>query len=271
MTAYPAGPRWVFAAAPIAFLLVGCVAASASMGPPSQAGSPSSTVPASPAASSATPITPSAAPAGSAGTAASAGTVPDVARITCGLDPMTNVLTQAVRPQADGVHLQVTNPTGADFLIDVRDLGGENAPTGTSQTAWPVPPGSMAVRCVDTSAPAAGDAGWVTLKVVDTDGVFAPTTLECPTDERVHQDVDYAADAEGRVGDPVELTKALVTAVRPSDKVEAAGYPAAETRLVRVIRDGRAIAIAEWTAAPGGGWWRTGSTVCAGDAISWGG
>lgn len=243
MTAHPAGPRWVFAAAPIAFLLAGCVAGSASP------------VPSSPAASPSPAAVPTAAP--------------DLAQVVCGTDPVTSLSTPVVRPRADGVHVRTTNPTGDTRSIQVEDIGGDNAVAGVSESIWQVAPGTVRVRCFDTLLDNGLDVGWVSLTIVDPEGVFQPTTLDCVGD-RVREDIDYAANAEGRMGDPVELTKALVTTVRPSDKVESAGYPAAETRLVRVIRDGRAIAIAEWTPAQGGGWSRTGATVCAGDAISWG-
>ena len=248
MKAHLAGPRQAFAAAPIVFLLAGCVASSASMAPPSP-------VAASPAASSA-----------ASSAAASLGDLPDVARIQCGSDPLTTVAAPVVRPRADGVHIETTNTTGTDRTIDIEDVGGGNAPSGVSTTVWAIAPGTVRVRCFDPRLDAGSDAGWAVVTVVDQDDLYRPTALQCSGDANV-ETMDYVEGAKGEVGDPVALTRASLSGLRPSDAVEAGGYPKTAERVVRIVRDGQVLGTISWSPAGDGGWLRVTDTFCNGSGL----
>jgi hypothetical protein len=50
--------------------------------------------------------------------------------------------------------------------------------------------------------------------------------------------------------------------VLEDDVLERAGYPEAESLLVRVIRDGRVVAIGRWQAADDGRWIDRGAEYC---------
>ena len=96
--------------------------------------------------------------------------LPDAVQIVCDANG-TTVLTPVVRPQRDGVHLHIQNTTGEDLGFIVG-ADGDNAPAGSSELIWPLPPGTAKVGCVAPSAP--GDTppdGEVTIQ--DPDGIWS--------------------------------------------------------------------------------------------------
>ena len=146
----------------------------------------------------------------------------DAARIRCETDGTTTVETAVVRAQADGVHIVTVNETGAERALAVDTVGGDNAGPGTSETVWAVPPGVVRVACYDSTTGPAPDNAFVALTVVDPDGTYVPTDLDC-TDATVGSG-SYPAGAPGWVGDPVDLTRLLLAGSHPEYAVEAAGY-----------------------------------------------
>jgi hypothetical protein len=186
---------------------------------------------------------------------------PDVAAVVCDANG-TRVLTPEVRAQTDGVHIRVDNRTDADrriFLTYANGAGGgASAPPGVTDlpnayggTALRIPPGPTLIRCVDPADPA-GDVKNVGLEVVDPDGVWTPTSFDCP--EVVTGSPLYTSDAKGQAGDPVELARQHFQGLLPTDVVELAGYADEGDPIVRVVRDGATIATIEYFQAQDGGW-----------------
>ncbi len=186
------------------------------------------------------------------------------------------MLTPEVRPRADGLHVQVENRLGEPVSVQIRSASGEamglGAGPGTSEVrasgadgGWPVPPGVASVRCA-LPAEDAGDAGWVELRILDEEGLYVPSELACP-DVSVGY-LDHAPGAEGEAGDPVEAARAALPLLREGDEVELAGYPGYGTEaLVRVVRDGRVVAVAHLSRSAAGGWLADRLVRCADAAL----
>jgi hypothetical protein len=200
---------------------------------------------------------------------------PEVARVTCDgtstvveaqvvrMDPQTGEVlatSSAVRPQADGVHLLVTNTSGRDLAFQ-WDLGGTNADVGEHEIVLTVAPGVAKIRCQAPEADAGAPGGYADLEIVDPDGIYVPVELSC--DEATGWYADYAPDAVGDP-DPVQGATDDLEWLEPGDLVEAAGYPEAETRQVRVVRGGEVVAVLEYFPDGKGGWLQMSGNACSG-------
>jgi hypothetical protein len=181
--------------------------------------------------------------------------VPDVARIVCVEEGAARVETPAVKPQGDGVHLEIVNETGGARAFAATDdqgggLGG-NAPAGTSTQVVDLGPGTLKVSCEDPETePGPGEP----LEVVDEDGVWVSTTLDCP--EQFSTVIDYVMGAEGESADPLEAARKGLEGYRvePDDTFELAGYPEAESINVRLVRDGESLAVVHLVPDGAGKW-----------------
>ncbi|HXV56954.1 MAG TPA: hypothetical protein VD704_03725 [Gaiellaceae bacterium] len=171
--------------------------------------------------------------------------LPDAARVVCAADG-TAVETPRVRPQPDGVHLEVVNESGGERLLELSAAGGEAAgapaPEGTHVQVVDVAPGSVTVACKD---PATGRGGGAPLEIVDEDRIWVPATVACP--EVFTQVNDYIQGAEGETSDPIEAARSALAGygLRPDDVLERAGYPEAEALKVRLVREGETLAVAD--------------------------
>jgi len=193
-----------------------------------------------------------------------ASVVPDVARVTCD-GTTTALVTERVRPQADGVHILVTNTAVLPLALELRDLGGDNAPVGEHEVVWPIAPGVLELRCLDPVRSAIPSGGYAELDIVDPDGLFIPTELRCRGYERVGWFADYGEDAFGTGGpDPVTATLEQTDAIRETDEVGLAGYLEAETPQVRVVRDGEVVAVISLIPDRRGGWLLESGEACTG-------
>lgn len=187
--------------------------------------------------------------------------VPTAVHLSC--DGQTTTLdTPRARPHADGIHIVVTNTSEYDLALEIRDLAGENAPVGRHEIVLPGAPGTIELRCLDPVDAAVPPGGYVAVEVVDPDGVFVPTELACG--EVTGWYADFAPDAVGDP-DPVESVRSHEW-VEPGDVVEPAGYPEAQTRLVRVVRDGEIVAVLEFMPDAQGGWLEVSGNAC-GDVV----
>jgi hypothetical protein len=175
------------------------------------------------------------------------------------------VLTPQVRPQPDGVHIRMDNRSDRELTVGLRYAngggGGNGAPPGVFEvadpqggTALPAPPGVTTVTCTDLSLHGNPDDAppTATFEIVDEDGIYISTALDC--DEQVSGIGDYVAGTTGEVGDPVDLARAHFQRLRDTDIVERAGYPESTIPVVRVVRDGQAIATIEYEPDGQGGW-----------------
>ncbi len=185
----------------------------------------------------------------------------DVAQVTCD-GTSTQVLTPDVAAQSDGVHISVTNTSSSDLSLQFKDVGGDNAPVGTNEVVWPIAPGPLQLRCMDPNADAGTPGGYVQLGVYDPQGFYVPFDLQCATGQAVGGNADYVTGAKGEQGDPVDITKKNATGLLPSDTVEAAGYPQAPERIVRVVRDGNVVANFHYVDDGRGGWLRNSYNAC---------
>jgi hypothetical protein len=169
---------------------------------------------------------------------------PDVARVVCDEDG-TRLETPSVKPQGDGIHVEVVNNTSGERSFSVTSVDGGagmglGAPPGTSTQIVDLGPGPLTVSCTD---PAVEVEGGEALEVVDEDGIWVSTTLGCP--EQFSQVLDYMAGAKGETSDPIEAARKAVEGygLEADDVFERAGYPDAETARVRLVRNGENLAV----------------------------
>jgi hypothetical protein len=195
---------------------------------------------------------------------------PDTALVAC-TDQGTEVLTPVVRPQPDGVHFRTDNRTNLSLLFDFEasegGVFGTNAPPGDhavdADTGFALAPGEIKVRCADTEDPDWPDTPWSTLTVEDPEGLWAPASVE-GCDLVSNGIVDYAQDAVGEQGDPVDIARReLGGSLEPGDEVRAAGYPESAQPTVAVVRDERVVMVVQYVPDSQGGWLRSETTACA--------
>jgi hypothetical protein len=187
--------------------------------------------------------------------------LPDVARIVCKANGPPAVETPAVRPQSDGVHLEVVNETGTDLALVLPTLG-TNAPKGTSTQIVDLGPGEFTIAC-RSADDLADEPAATPLEVVDEDGVWVSTTLECP--QQFSQINDYMVGAKGETSDPVEAARKGLQghALEPDDVFEPAGYPDADVARVRVVRAGETVAVVDLIDDGSGKWLVSMVTGCS--------
>jgi hypothetical protein len=180
--------------------------------------------------------------------------LPGIARVVCDEDG-TRVETPAVKPQGDGVHVEIVNNAAGERSFSLTSVEGGGmgfgAPPGTSSQIVDLGPGALTVSCTD---PAVEVEGGEPLEIVDEDGIWVPTTLGCP--DQFSQVVDYAADAKGETSDPIEAARKAVEGygLEADDIFERAGYPDAETVRVRLVRNGENLAVIDLMDDGSGKW-----------------
>jgi hypothetical protein len=187
--------------------------------------------------------------------------LPDLARVVCAVHG-TRLETDTVRPQPDGVHLEVVNETGEDRSISVLDPQGggmgQSAPAGTSTLVVALAPGTLEVTCSDLREE---ELEGSMLEVVDEDGVWISTSLGC--DEGFSSAGSYTEDARGEP-DPLAAAHATLDPyAEPGDVVEPAGYPDALEPEYRLVRDGEILAVVELFDDGAGGWLQSSLTGCS--------
>ncbi len=201
-------------------------------------------------------------PASTAGQAEET-TLPDVARVVCG-PGRPEVTTPTVRPQADGLHVEVVNETGEDLSFSVLDQEGggqgEGAPAGTSTKVVNLPPGKVFVTCQDPVADA-GEAARASFEAVDADGVWISTRLDCAMG--FSGTSDYVPGARGEPDPQAAAEAALSGYSEPRDVIEPAGYPEGEPPGYRLVRDGEVLAVIELLDDGAGGWLAGTVTGCS--------
>jgi hypothetical protein len=189
--------------------------------------------------------------------------LPDVARVACD-EQGARVETPRVKPQPDGLHIEIANGTGAERAFSLSGDGsglGFGVPPGPTAQVVDLAPGRLLVTCTDPAVEPV--VGGEPLELVDEDGVWVSTQLGCV--EQFSQAVDYVQGAEGSTSDPLAAARKAVEsmAVEPDDVFERAGYADAELVEVRIVRDGRPIAVVDLVDDGGGRWLVTTISGCA--------
>lgn len=180
--------------------------------------------------------------------------LPGIARVVCDEDG-TRVETPAVKPQGDGIHVEIVNNAAGERSFSLTSVEGGGmglgAPPGTSSQIVDLGPGPLTVSCTD---PADEVEGGEPLEIVDEDGIWVPTTLGCP--DQFSQVIDYVAGAKGETSDPIEAARKAVEGygLEADDVLERAGYPDAETVRVRLVRNGENLAVIDLMDDGSGKW-----------------
>jgi hypothetical protein len=89
--------------------------------------------------------------------------------------------------------------------------------------------------------------------------------LVCPNDEAVARHTDYVMGAKGKKGTPVEVARReFAKKIREGDTVEIADRSSGQNAMttVRVIREGRVVALIDYHRAEGG-WLQDYYEACA--------
>jgi hypothetical protein len=199
---------------------------------------------------------------GPSGGSGASGGPPIAAQVMCD-GAITVVETPVVQPQPDGVHLQIDNTSGQDLRLEVKEVGGQNAPSGTSQTEWQFGPGIYEVRC---TAPATA-GGYQALEVQDPTHLWISPDLSCNSVTGV-----ASAMAPGAVGEkslPVEILREHVTGLQPNDVMEPGGYPQSPEPEILVVRDGQVIASYHFMSDGQEGWLLDSSQQCFDVPLGW--
>ncbi len=186
--------------------------------------------------------------------------LPNVARIVC-TAAGTRLLTPAVRPQPDGVHVMLSQTDGPPATLD-SDQGGGDKP-GPKPLVITFPPGGAHLGCMtraDWNADPPRHRGWVTLSVIDQDKQWVddqPAGGTCS-----QSSIDYAPTVAGYRESQLGRDARRALEASPTDVVERAGYPRQEPIEYRLVRDGRVVALATYASTGHGRWLLEGVQKC---------
>jgi hypothetical protein len=191
------------------------------------------------------------------------------ARIVC--DGTTvSVDTPLVAAQPDGVHLTFDAASETMFTIIAGAssvdyaLGPGGAPVG--DVVMPqLAPGRYDLSCRPLPNEGAAPGDTAPLEVIDPKGWYVSTALECEVGERPAQEQSRPVVESG---DPVDIARARLTGIQPTDVVERAGYPEATSPEVRIVREGSTVGLVAFGGTPGE-WWTALLTSCEGTSFGW--
>jgi hypothetical protein len=186
--------------------------------------------------------------------------LPDVARIVCTAHG-TRLLTPAVRPQSDGVHVVLSQQGGAPATLDTDQAGGWKP--GPKPLVVTLPPGSATLGCMtmaDWNADPPRHRGWVTLRVVDQDGRWVDDHAVGAVCSQ--SSVDYGPTTAGDPESQLARKARQALAARPGDEVDRAGYPRQRPIEYRLVRDGKVVALATYASTDHGLWMLEGVQKC---------
>jgi len=186
--------------------------------------------------------------------------LPDVARIVCTADG-TRLLTPAVRPRSDGVHVILSQKGGAPATLDTDQAGGWKP--GPKPFVVTLPPGRANLGCMtmaDWNADPPRHRGWVTLRVVDQDGQWVEDHTVGGTCSQSF--IDYAPTAAGLRLSQLGRDARRALEASPADAVERAGYRRQEPIEYRLMHDGKAVALATYASTGHGRWLLEGVKKC---------
>jgi hypothetical protein len=192
------------------------------------------------------------------------GAAAGVAEFACDPSGTISPSSSIVAARPDGVHVAITNAGDVPVSFLVGDLGGDGAGPGErKETVWQLPPGKATVSCSNSEG-RTGGASSASLHVTDPEGFYVPADVGCP-DAAPSSNFDYAEDAVGVPGDPVEVARQHLAGLEFDDVVERAGYPESNLQVVRVVRGGDVVASARFMSDDEDGW----HLDCYGVPIAW--
>jgi hypothetical protein len=175
----------------------------------------------------------------------------DEPSISCGPGaPAAAEITAA--PHRDGVHITLVNSTTTTWVL-ITPRGGSEAKPGTHTVVLQLAPGRHEVACVDPNDPTQdppGSPGYrarvVSLIVADSP-FFTPSDLQCgPKGMRGLIAILDGTGSPLRPAGLVTATLASVRGLRSTDNVRRTGYRSGPAIHMRVFRDGRIIAGADF-------------------------
>jgi hypothetical protein len=166
---------------------------------------------------------------------------PTIGRISCG--PGGPSVSSNVVAAPDGVHAIVTMPDPWDVIVEDESGPRLDAGFGQGESVSILGPGEYLIGCRD------GDrdlelAARAPLTILDPNGVWVDDRLTCT--DRVTGSYTPGEDAAGERGDLVAALRRHMTGLQDGDRIEPAGYPAATSREVRIVRAGTVIGLATY-------------------------
>lgn len=193
---------------------------------------------------------------------ASMAKLPDVLEVQCSPDGIV-VPVASIRPQADGLHLEVTNGSSREVELSVTSelTGWDSGPVpiepGTSELRQPLPPGVLTVGCTLDDVEERRRA-----ELVDEDRLYEEPALSCTEQQRQAEPLDELKidPPEDSYTGAVEV--ALDGIIEEADQVmpldgypeEQFGDPTADP-VVRVVREGSTVAFVALVPADAEGPW----------------
>jgi hypothetical protein len=107
-----------------------------------------------------------------------------VVNVACTPDGI-DVPVATIRPQVDGLHLQVVNLLNRSTMVwvesdDAWGSGDIRVPSGTTELIQPVPPGVLTVGCS-----IGGEEQRRQVDLIDVDGIYQEPALDCDEDDQV--------------------------------------------------------------------------------------
>jgi hypothetical protein len=166
--------------------------------------------------------------------------------------------TPAVKPRRDGVHLRVVNETGMDLDFSIEDPSeggmGTGAPPGRSPHVADLHPGTVSISCYDAYTEDGSEVAQASLEIVDEDGIWVSTRLQCESEFAFSQNIGHVSGARGK-SDPLAAAKEpLEGYMQEGDVVEPAGYPDTPERIYCLVRAGNVLAtVSLWRTGPAAG------------------
>jgi hypothetical protein len=185
--------------------------------------------------------------------------LPNVARVICETGG-TRVEPATVKPQPDGIHLEIVNVTGKDLGLEIGETKGEpvmgtNADRGTASEVLELAPGTIWLRCRDSASTSATPGEWAPAQVVDGDDLWVEGTGVWPDCQTIVSGVlDYVRDARGEPTPSAAIRSQFARAFEPGDVLEQLGYPEESTPRFSLVRDGVIIWSFEVRGDNFGGW-----------------
>jgi len=173
--------------------------------------------------------------------------VPDVAVVACTANG-TKLLTPAVRPQPDGIHVELRQLSGDPATLSTDTGGGGKPGERIVLTSAPDATRMGCMTDADWNADPPAHRGWVTLQVHDQRGLWVddrPATAQCSS-----AIYDYDTSAPGTPESDLAEFVGRHFRIGPGETVERAGYPDQRPIEYRLVRDGVVVGVAQSPPAP---------------------